>query len=269
MRLSRIILVGVLFLFSAIIAGCGGSGDSDGNSETTGILGTVNASKVGNKIFASVTYSNAMPGLSVTFAIDKESKELFDKASVEARTDSSGVASAVFTIVGVNTAKRNITISASTGGLPAAPAVVTLSPVTLTVTPPADATKEVKSTLSGIVEFVPSGFLATLTDGDGFPVQNSDVTISVQTTLSGTGTAVVFWGKEGEISGSSITIKTDSNGKVPNLATVRVPFAGAPPGAETTNVCTVVWKVTSGTLIIAYGTTQFTVNNKVPKETED
>lgn len=266
MRLSRMIFVGMIFIFSAFIAGCGGSGDSDGNSETTGTLGLVSASKVGNKIFASVTYSNSIQGLSVTFT--NNGGTLLDKQSVEARTDSRGVASAVFTIVGVNTAKRNITISASTGGLRAVPAELTLDPVTLTVSAPADATKTLKSISSGTVEFVPSGFLATLTDADGFPMQNTDVTISVQTTLSGTGTAVVFWGEEGEISASSITIKTDSNGKVPNLATVRVPFFGAAPGTETTNVCTVVWKVTSGGLM-AYGTTQFTVKNTVPEESED
>jgi len=266
MRLSRFIFVGMLFIFSALIAGCGGSGDNDGNSETTGTLGVVTASKVGNKIFARVTYSNAVQGLSVKFTNDGGT--LLDKQSVEARTDSSGVASVVFSIVGVNTAKKNITISASTGGLTAAPAVVTLNPVTLTVSAPADATKELKSLKSGIVEFVPSGFLAVLTDGDGYPVQNTDVTISVQTTLSGTGTAVVFWGETGEITGSSITIKTDSNGQIPNLATVRVPFLGAAPGTETINVCTVVWKVTSGGLV-AYGTTQYTVSNSVPEEKEE
>lgn len=266
MQLTRIIFACVLLMFSAFIAGCGGSGGNDGNSETTGTLGTVSASKVGNKIFASVTYSNAMQGLSVKFTHDAGT--LVDKQSVEARTDSSGVASAVFTIVGVTTAKKNITISASTGGLVAAPAVVILEPVKLTVSPPADATKDVESAFPQIIEFVPKGFLAALTDGDGYPVQNTDVTISVQTTLSGSGTAVVFWGEEGEISDSSITIKTDSNGQIPNLATVRVPIAGVLPGTETTNVCTVVWKVTSGSLV-AYGTTQFTVNNSLPEEKEE
>lgn len=265
MRLSRFILAGILFIFSAFIAGCGGSGDNDGNSETTGTLGAVSASKVGNKIFATVTYSNAMQGLSVTFT--HNAGTLVDKQSVEARTDSSGVASAVFTIVGVNTAKKNIEISASTGGIRAVPAEIILNAVTLVVTPPSNESDDIESPIDTYVDFIPEGFLATLTDADGYPIQNADVTISVQATLNGVGTAVFFW--EGKIiaSDSSITIKTDSNGQIPNLATIRVPIQGAPPGGETDNVCTVVWKVKTGDLF-RYGTTQLSVNNSVPEESE-
>lgn len=266
MRLSRIFFASILFIFSVFIAGCGGSGDKDGNSETTGTLGAVSASKVGNKIFASVTYSNAIQGLSVTFT--NNGGTLVDKQSIEARTNSSGVASAVFTIVGVNTAKRNITISASTGGLKAVPAEIILNAVTLEVTPPSNASKDIESFLDTYVDFIPEGFLATLTDADGYPIQNADVTISVQATLNGVGTAVFFWKGKIIASNSSITIKTDSNGQIPNLATIRVPIEGAPPGGERDNVCTVIWKVSTGD-IFRYGTTQLSVNNSVPDEKEE
>jgi len=234
---------------------------------------TLNTATVslGTPLVATAIYTNpyavSLKGVNIVFSSDKTG--LFD--SVTVKTDDTGKAVAFMVPKNTITTQTNAIIYAMRD-TQTQTASVTVKPESLTISAPANAEKEVKSTSGGIVRFIPSGVekFTIVNTGDGLPLANKSVTLSIQTILNGEGVDVIFWKNypvEPYTDPTSITIPTDSAGQFPIQATVDVPFPGAEPGGESNNIVTVVWKVTytssSGT-VIGYASTMYSVTNKPP-----
>lgn len=227
---------------------------------------------LGMPLIATATYSNphaiTLRGVKITFSSDKTG--LFDPLTVE--TDDTGKATAVMIPKNTITAQTNAVIYA-TRDTQTQYSTVSVKPEGLKLSAPANASHDVESLTAGFVEFIPSGVesFAVLTTGDGLPLADKEVTISIQTIIGSTGTNVVFWENypATPYTGTSITIRTDSTGKCPLQASVLVPFSGEAPDGKHSDIITVVWKVTyespSGT-IVGYASTMYTVNVTGPKE---
>lgn len=252
-----------VFLFSAVLClpGCGGK-------DTTGALVlSVDATSVGPGTPVSVTATYTNPNTAskqnVPISFSTNNSRLFDNTS--GHTDSFGTATALLTPKNGTTTPALVTITARTGDL-VATQTVTVQPDTLTVTAPGDDSFSVKAPAAGSsVTFVPSGVFAVVRDGNGNPLQNKPVNISVSTIVNGSaGEYVTFWEDYPQVISNppdTITITTDSNGVIPLQVTTTM-FAPGPGGS---NVLTVVWKLTtttaSGTLV-GYASTLYTVTTE-------
>ncbi len=227
---------------------------------------------LGIPLVATAKYSNphaaSLKGVDIVFSSNNAS--LFDAVTV--KTDDTGTAVAYMVPKNTISSTTNALISAKRD-TQVQTASVTVKPASLTISAPADATKEISSTTGGYVRFIPSGVesFTVVKTGDGLPVANAEVTLSIQTILNGTGVDVIFWEDypvDPYIDPTTITITTDSAGQFPIQATVDVPVGAADPGTETTNIVTVVWKVTYNSpsgLVTGYASTMYTVVNSVPE----
>ncbi len=227
---------------------------------------------IGTPLTATATFidpnGGSVAGKTITFSSDAAS--LFD--SVTATTNQAGVATAYLIPKNGATAPSSVDIRAAVDDLIDVEAI-TVQPETLTISPPADASKEIEDAVGGIVTFVPSGVenFTVYETGSSTPLANTDVTLSVQTVLNSTDNVVTFWQNYPAVPaplGTSITVRTDSAGKFPIQATVDVTVGGAAPGETTNAIITVIWKVTYTSLsgpVFGYASTMYEVTNTVPE----
>lgn len=224
---------------------------------------------LGTTLVATATYSNvhdsSLAGENITFVTDRP--DVFDNVVVP--TDNSGKAIAYLVPKNTITSPVNVNIYATNQDISSPSSIIQVKPESLTVAAPEDSSKSVASTVNGSVRFVPAGVenFTITSSGDGQPLANKNVTLSVQTVLNSTNSVVTFWQdypSTPSTTPTSITVATDSMGKFPNQTTVDVDFVGVPVGSTSTRVITVIWKVTydspSGELV-GYASTQYTVEN--------
>lgn len=253
----------LLIAFVVVLSACGGGGGQD----TSGTLAVDTSSATvapGTPIAVSATYanSNAAHVQNVEVQFSTNHPELFP--SIKAYTNSAGVATALLAPVNGSLTPVTVAVTATTGNLVAV-TNVTLQPNTLTVTPPTNGTFSAPATAAGaMVTFVPSGVFAVVKDGNGNPIANWPVTISVSTIVNQMpGEGVTLWDNYPVTTATpptTQTIVTDTTGKVP----VQVSTDMIAPGPGGSNVMTVVWKVTTtdpatGGTLVGYGSTLYTV----------
>jgi len=261
-RLSWLLTAALLFT----ISGCGSSGESN-NSGSLTITVDPQMSLRGS-VTAQATYTNALrnglQGLEITFSTNKPA--IFGTRVV--KTDTSGTATCVLTanspispVSEAPTAPTVVTLTAKVGDLVQTKTFL-VSPAAMTLTAPATGSFTGGGVVGGIVRIVPSGMFAKVVDGDGTPLHNVPVTISVDSIVNGSAGDVLFWNDfpGGTLSAppNIFTKNTDANGQVPMQVTIDVVVPSV------SHVVSVTWKASftdpdSGATITQFASSGFTV----------
>lgn len=246
MKLRSIFMM-VLGWISIVVAGCGG-----GDSNATGTLSLApptSSVAAGKTITLTATYAHPNgvrpTGLTVDFRTDRP--DIFDNQN-DVPVGSDGRAIAFFTAKNTISADQTVTVNASSEGVNAPAAVITVKANKLTVTVPNQTGSLDNAAVQTAVQFTATGDFITFTDGDGTPLANTDITIEVSGLIGSIpGTNVVFWWQGVPVAISTppatVTARTDSRGKIDPLYSVVV---DAPPvGVAGTNIVNVIFKATT------------------------
>jgi len=261
-RLSWLLTVILLLT----ISGCGTSVESN-NSGTLTLTVDPQMSLKGS-VTAKATYTNSqrngLQGLEISFSTNKPA--IFGTRVV--KTDTSGTATCVLTanspvtpLSEAPTAPTVITLTASVGDLVQTQTFI-VNPATITFTAPATGSFAGGGVAGSVLRIVPSGMFARVADGDGTPLNNIPVTISVDSIVNGSAGDVLFWSDfpGGTLSAppSVFTKNTDADGQVPMQVTIDVVVPSV------SHVVSVTWKASftdpnSGATISKFASSGFTV----------
>lgn len=240
MRLMSFFSILPVIALLTVLAGCGGS-------NTTGSLSVaVSPASVaaGKTITVTATYLNPntanVGGTEISITTNRP--DIFDPATVLSRQATPLIVKNPNAIV----TDQTVTITARTGDL-VATATVIVKANKLSVAASGDTASLPATAAGSIVRFVPSGDFITFTDGDGLPLANQHVTISVDTIVNQVAGAdeVTFWSDypaDTIPAPDVITLTTDINGRIPPVYTVDM----LAPGPGGTHVITVVFRATIG-----------------------
>lgn len=270
MKLLRIstsfLLLFILFMLQA--CGSGASNNTNGS-----VLVAVDKTSVGtgSTFTATVTFtspvSTAYNGMPVTILSDNT--DVIPNAS--GYTNDAGIANIILQPRSVITTQKTVNLVAVVEGVRSRSIPVTVTPPTLTLTPPADSTFAVTGSTNQVVRFVAQNLIATFKDSLGNPVQNQNITLAVVTINNqrvGYDQVVFFPSAGSQVIAppGTITVMTDSTG------TSNIPVSidvVTPSSVPSQHVITVIWKVSTEILgynnitlpFIASGSTQLTVTN--------
>jgi hypothetical protein len=266
MNLSRIISNILIISLLLILQACGGD-------KTNGsVVLAVDKSSVGtgSTLAATVTVTspNSTSFNNLQVSILSDNTDVIPNAS--GTTNNAGVANIVLQPLSVITTQKTVNLVAVVGGVRSLSVPVTVTTPTLTLSPMADGSFAATGLTNTEIHFVPQNLKVTFKDSLGNPVQNQDITLSVDVINNqAAGDVVVFSppaGNQVTAPPGTITVATDSSGAVSIPAVIHIV---TPSVTGSQRVITVIWKASAGILgqnktpltFTEFGATQFTVTN--------
>jgi len=259
------LMLGLLLL---VLAGCGSANISSGDATNISLSlaasnTTVAVDQITTLTSTISTTLSAKNNLEITFLSSNESVI----PSMTARTDSTGVATAIVKPKNSISTATTVSFIAAVGGARSNSVSITINPAALTFTAGAAATFDVlKITPLGTpIRFVQQGVTITMKDPSGNPVANQSVEITVKsiTNRGITSTSsdhIVFQPVDGtpdiESPPGTLTVKTNSTG-VADLPYYAVILASGNPHVITVNF--EVKTTYNGQVYTATGSTMYTL----------
>lgn len=268
MKLSRTILNIFIISLLLILQSCGG-GDSTNGNVTLAVDKT--SVGTGSTFVATVTVSSpniasSSNGLNVSILSDNTA--VIPNAS--GTTNNVGIANIFLQPLNVITAPKTVNLVAVVGGVRSLSIPVTVNTPTLTLAPPADASFAATGSTNSTIRFVAQNLQVTFRDSLGNPVQNQNITLSVDTINNQrAGDQAVFFpsaGNQVTAPPGTISVLTDSSGAATIPASIDII---TPSVVGSQHVITIIWKASADVTgsnntplsFTAFGSTQVTVTN--------